>query len=239
VSVACGYQDNAGPAPGVSIQRRGLIPRPGQLGILPEVGTFQLRGRLTDTDTCQEGFGVYDSEPPPSPEAAFATLSVTDEAQLTGIVPRVELQGGGRLAVTGPGGTVEALMFFTLWNPPTCADCQSQLVVGVAGDAQECLFSGNPGVAPGFVDDQNIQLTVPTAPGVYEVRHEAYQEAGCLEAQAAFEANRPGPHRTLGVIIVPETGGAGVAGPGAAAGVMPVAPSAGRPALGRGWVIRR
>ncbi len=91
-------------------------------------------------------------------------------------------------------------MDYTVANPEGCPGCIAQVVILVDTNAQDCVYDGIPGLAPGASGSGTVSLTAPSAAGVYEVRSRGGLFFGCADAIAAYDGSATG--NVIGTITV-------------------------------------
>ena len=114
-------------------------------------------------------------------------------------VSSVSLNGGGSSIVVAPGQTVNVTYNFNIWDD-SCPGCITQLVTGLgtAGThGGSCAFAGDAGLYPGTSGVENINLTAPLTPGIYNVAVSYQWQFTCAQALSAYAGGR-----TIGQIEV-------------------------------------
>ena len=127
---------------------------------------------------------------------------VTYRNDFTTKISHVDLNGGGIRATVTAGEQVAGQLDFQIWNQDGCPGCISQIVVGIDGDAQTCVFDGIPGQKPGVSDRGRFELVVPNLPGTYDIRYSSRQEYGCADARQAYEADGAQQAIKIGTLTV-------------------------------------
>ena len=141
-------------------------------------------------------------------ESATTTEMITIDSTMAKmnagyLVTNVRLDGMSPVVIASPGSVLSARANVQAWVQPTCTTCRAQVVYGVDLQDQGCLFDGNPNVHPGMtIANKAFNVTVPTTPGVHEVRIAHIEEMDCDMAKARETLKiRPTVSR-IGVIVV-------------------------------------
>ena len=132
------------------------------------------------------------------------TLNPTSAKANAGyLVTNTTLDGSSPVVIASGGAQLNARANVQVWVQGDCAACRAQVVYGVDGEDQGCLFDGNPGVHPGMtMANKTFTVTVPMTPGLHEVRIGHIELNDCNQAKAAKTLmNRPTVSR-IGVIVV-------------------------------------
>lgn len=128
---------------------------------------------------------------------AFQPVFAAFETSLSNV--DIDGQGDSARVLTA---SFDVTVNYTLWNDAGCPGCISQIVVGIVGEDQQCVYNGIPGTAPGVSDSGTVSLTTPVTPGDYQVRWSRDLQFSCNDAIAAFPGSNS---ELLGTIEVPQS----------------------------------
>ncbi|MEZ4264935.1 MAG: DUF4476 domain-containing protein [Myxococcota bacterium] len=138
------------------------------------------------------------------PGSASITLHdpFTEQGRFT--VRGLALQGEGNVLNLERGGQISGQLDF-VHHCPGCGGSINQIIVGVAGEdrAQACIYNG--GGQSGGWQRANFTLSIPDAPGVYEIRARYAQAHHCGAAMGWWRVDRPhgpGGESTIGLVFV-------------------------------------
>ena len=119
-------------------------------------------------------------------------------------VRKLNLNRNGRHLEMKKGGQISATLQIN-HNCPDCGGAINQIIVGLAGEerAQACIWNG--GKTSNGWQTVKFKLTIPSAPGKYEIRTRYAQAYNCKDALGWWKVDRPqGPDKksTIGEVIV-------------------------------------
>jgi hypothetical protein len=103
---------------------------------------------------------------------------VVEDVALDGTSPTITATAGQVLAA--------ARATWQIWVQTACPGCRAQLVYGVDGEDQGCLYDQAPGLYPGVSGTAaTFTVTAPMTAGYHEVRVAHIEQTSCAAALAA------------------------------------------------------
>jgi hypothetical protein len=138
-----------------------------------------------------------------NPLAATVSSFTTDDDPVAfgAQIRNVDIAGQGTAATLDAGAAFVLEFDFTLWNAASCSRCVTQLVIGIEGEAQDCVYDDIAEEYPGDGGHASLNLTAPLVAGVYNIRYTHEIQPGCTEALASYE-NNPPSGQVIGVLTV-------------------------------------
>ena len=121
-------------------------------------------------------------------------------------IRKLSLNKQGAILEMPKGGSLSAALQINQ-NCPSCGGAINQIIVGLAGEAraQACIWNG--GQTSNGWKKVKFKLTIPDAPGKYEIRTRYAQAYNCKDALGWWKVDRPqGPDEksTIGIVFVNE-----------------------------------
>jgi hypothetical protein len=81
----------------------------------------------------------------------------------------IEISGAAPPLTVDPGTDVQVSFDYTTWSRDGCPGCIVYIAAGIGSDGQDAQSVGIPGGNPGESGRATLTLTVPSAPGTYDV----------------------------------------------------------------------
>jgi hypothetical protein len=117
------------------------------------------------------------------------------------LVTNTKLDGTSAVVDATPGQQLHGSASMHTWIQNGCAGCGTQLVYGIGMQNTGCYFA--TGVTfPGTMGTMTIDLTAPSAAGVYDVNVHYAEDADCPSAVADTSATWSLRKARIGVIVV-------------------------------------
>ena len=139
-----------------------------------------------------------------NPLATANTWSFTTEADPTTFgaqISNVSIAGQGAAATLVAGSAFTLDLDFMLWNAISCPRCVTQIVIGIEGEAQECIYDNIAEEYPGDGGSASLNLTAPLSPGIYAIRYKHELQSSCAEALTNYD-NDPPSGNVIGILTV-------------------------------------
>jgi len=179
-------------------------------GSTPRVGSettlsapTPIRGITLSTTTKVRYFGLDDGARSMERTEEFAVDPMVGKGAGY-LVTNTTLDGESPVVIAEPGATLSGRATVQAWVQQACRTCKAQVVYGIDGEDQGCIYDGNPSEFPGATTmGKTFDVHVPMAAGVYEVMLAHIEELSCADAmQVGALKNRENLER-IGVIVVP------------------------------------
>jgi hypothetical protein len=163
-------------------------------------------GTGADADVVPDTVADPGADPSPDPaqdapaDLPAETCTTCDATEATDLVTEAGPCANGTFAVTAlslagkdfavdaaAGATVSVVASWTLSNPPSCAACSRQVVLGVEDAVMGCMVAGKPKTCPSESEGTGISsVTAPDEPGTYNVYAAAPLADDCAAAKVAY-----------------------------------------------------
>ncbi len=115
---------------------------------------------------------------------------VEEERHFQITASNVSMNGEGNAITVSPNSTIAIVFDFQLWNRDGCPSCRGQVVVGIDDTAFICIYNGIPGVYPGHRGTATFSMTVPSAPGTYDLIYCGTTQYTCDKAKEMYSTNK-------------------------------------------------
>lgn len=102
-------------------------------------------------------------------------------------ISAVSINGSGKMGSSAPGKSVQVSLSWKLGNPPDCAGCKRQVVVGYGKEPGFCVDAGVPPLCPDYTTGSKTGiLTTPKKEGDHTVLAAALFAPDCPSAMKEF-----------------------------------------------------
>lgn len=142
---------------------------------------------------------------PLATEYSWSFTTELDPAEVGVEIRNVDIAGQGTSATLSAGQPFSLEFDFVLWNAASCPRCQAQIVIGIEGDAQDCVYDTIPEEFPGDGGQATLNLTAPSTPGVYAIRYQHDDQPSCADALTNYD-NDPPSGNVIGTVTVTSVG---------------------------------
>jgi len=162
-----------------------------------------IKGITISTTTTVKYFGVSSGAQSPTTTETMSIDATTAQINAGYLVTNVTLDGTSPVVIAAGGSVLAARANVQTWVQNNCAACAAQVVYGIDDTDQGCLFEGGPGVYPGMtMNNKAFNVTVPTTPGVHEVKLAHIEQTSCAAAMAVGALKTRPTLARIGVVIV-------------------------------------
>lgn len=142
----------------------------------------------------------------PMPGALPTSIPMTANGTATSItLTSVTIMGTGQLVVAAPSSPMRVQLHYAITDTACAGNCIDQIELGWApGDRAGCVFDGTVSKSSGATGNVDTSaLTVPSAPGSYDLRANIGQNFSCsYNGASTWWGMPPAAARTIGKLCV-------------------------------------